>query len=140
MLSAYRGNSSAPTGATSNKPILVNLSGALPASQVFASPVAVAFADSPYTIASATSGTTAPCRTFLVDTSGGAVTVNFPATPIDGEVVCIKRTTTDGTALTIGRNGKNIEGAAADFSDANAALSQYMFQYDTGTGSWWWIA
>lgn len=139
MLSAYRGNANAPSGATSNKPILVSLSGAIPASQVFASPVSVAYADLPYTIPDATSGTTAPWRTYLVSTSGGTGTINFPATPIDGEIVAIKRTSTDGNTLTIGRNGNSIDGAAADFSDANAALSYYIFQFDTATASWWWI-
>lgn len=138
MLTAYRGNSQATTPQASNKPILVSISGALPASNVFATPVSVAFADSPYTIASATSGTTPSERTFLVSTAGGAVTVNFPLTPIAGEIINIKRTTTDGTTLTLARNGKLIEGAAADFADENAALSNYSFQYD-GVAGWWLI-
>lgn len=140
MLSPYRGNANATSPAASNKPILVSFGGSgIPVNNVFAAPVAVAFADSPYTIADATSGTTPPERTFLVSTAGGAVTINLPAAPINGEIVNIKRTTTDGTQITVGRNGKNIEGAAVNFLDANPALSSYSFQYDSTSGSWWSI-
>lgn len=140
MLSSYRGNSAASSPQQSNKPILMAISGgAVPVATIFAVPVAVAFADTPYTIGDAVSGTTAPERTFLVSTAGGAVTINLPATPINGEIVNIKRTTTDATTLTIGRNGKSIEGAAADFTDENAGLSAYALQYDTTSLSWWLI-
>lgn len=139
MLSPYRGNAAATSPQASNKPIAVSISGALPASNVFAAPTTVTHAATPYTIADATSGTTPPERSFLADTSGGVLTINLPATPIAGEIVNVKRTTTDGTALTIARNGKKIEGAAADFVDANAALSTYSLQYDSTSGSWWII-
>lgn len=129
MLSSYRGNSNASTPQASNKPILVSLDGA------FSAPVAVAFAASPYTIAASS----LPIQTFLVSTAGGAVTINLPTAPEDGQIVNIKRTTADGTTLTIGRNGKNIEGAAANFSDDNPGLSSYQFQYDDTSGSWWLI-
>ena len=131
MLSSYRGNSGAASPSTSGKAILVTLSD-VPTQE----PITIAFADSPYTIANTD---VSAIRTFLVSTAGGAVTINLPAVPFDGEIVTIKRTTPDGTALTIGRNGKNIEGAAANFSDANAGLSSYQFQYDSTSGSWWWI-
>lgn len=76
-------------------------------------------------------------RTYLVDTSGGAVTLNLPATPVAGEMIYIKRKTTDGTSLTIGRNAKSIEGAAANISDTNTSLVSYTLQYDSTSGSWW---
>lgn len=130
MLSSYRGNSNASTPQASNKPILISLDGA------FSAPVTVDVADSPYTIAAST----LPIQTFLVSTAGGAVQINLPAAPVDGQIIYIKRTTDDGTTLTVGRNGKNIEGAAADFVDENAALSAYSFQYDSASGSWWIIS
>lgn len=139
MLSAYRGNSTALTPSTSNKPIAVTLEGAVPASTVFGSPTAVTHASTPYTIASATSGTTPPERTFLCDTSGGVLTVNLPATPIDGEVINIKRTTTDGATLTIDGNGQDIEGAAADLTNSSTNLDSYCLQYGSTSGSWWII-
>lgn len=78
-------------------------------------------------------------RTFLVDTSGGAVTMNFPVNPIDGEIINVKRTTTDGTQLGMAYVAKNIEGAAASFLDQNPALSSYSFQYDAASNGWWAI-
>lgn len=131
MLSAYRGNSLASSPQASNKPILVS-GGFSPDA-----PVSIVFAQSPYTI---TDISTVDIRTFLVSTAGGAVTINLPAIPVNGEIVTVKRTTTDGNTLTVGRNGKNIEGAAANFADANATLTYYTFQYDSTSGSWWVIS
>lgn len=98
-------------------------------------PTTVAFADSPYTIAASA----LPIQTFLVSTAGGVVTINLPVAPSDGQIINIKRTTTEGQILTIGRNGKNIEGAAANFIDANTAFSFFTFQFDSDGGSWWII-
>lgn len=134
MLSPYRGNSAVSSPASSLTPILVSISGTVPGGVT--TPVSVAFADSPYTIADASAITV---RTFLVSTAGGAVTINLPATPVNGEVVNIKRETTDGNTLTIARNGKSIEGAAANFVDGNTGLSSYSFQYDSTSLSWWLI-
>lgn len=99
-----------------------------------ATPVTKAHADTPYTIPDAGA---AMYRTILADTSGGVLTVNLPTNPVGNEVVKVKRKTTDGTALTIGRNGKNIEGAAADLVDQNPALSAYELQYEAATSTWW---
>lgn len=134
MLSPYKGSSTSGSPASSNNPYLVTISGTVPGGVT--TPVTVAFAQLPYTIADASAITV---RTFLVSTSGGAGTINLPATPVNGEVVNIKRDTTDGNALTIGRNGKSIEGAASNFVDANPGLSSYSFQYDSTSGSWWLI-
>lgn len=140
MLSSYRGNANAPAGATSNKPILVQFSGVTPVASVFQAPTTLTHANSTYTIPDSTSGVTAPERTFLCDTSGGVLTINFPATPVNGEIIEIKRTTTDGNALTLQGNGKNLEGAAGNIADTSTALSGYLFQYDSVSGSWWEIS
>lgn len=139
MLTPYRGSSTATTPAASGKALLVTLSGPIGVSDIFGAPVAVTHAATPYTIADGVDGTDAPERTFLCDTSGGVLTINLPATPRDGEIINIKRTTTDGTALTIGRNGKNIEGAAANISDTNTTLVSYALQYSTTSSGWWII-
>lgn len=134
-LSIYKGNSETSTPLTSgDNPYLVTIDGDTPGGATI--PVTITFANTPYTIPDVDF---LEIRTFLVSTAGGAVTINLPTTPVDGEIVNIKRTTTDGTALTIARNGKLIEGAAADFNDENTGLSSYSFQYDSTSGSWWLI-
>jgi len=53
---------------------------------------------------------------YFVDTSGGAVTITLPASPQTGDQVRLLdlASTFDTNNLTIGRNGNNINGAAAD--------------------------
>lgn len=89
-------------------------------------------ADTPYTISAAS-------QLVVADTSGGVLTVNLPTTPTDADIVAVKRSTTDSNALTIGRNGKNIEGSAANYTSLNGILVCYEFQYDSAAGSWWII-
>jgi hypothetical protein len=127
MLSSYRGNSGASSPSVSDKAIAVSFSGA------FSTPLAITDTDTPYTIPAST----LPIQTFLCGTGTGILTINLPAAPVEGQIINIKRTTAEGNALTIGRNGNNIEGAAANFVDANAALSYYSFQYHSTTG--WWL-
>lgn len=63
-------------------------------------------------------------RIQYVDTTGGVVTVNLPATPTDGEKFIIVDAGAAGAGnalvnnITIGRNGKNINGAAANLTMA----------------------
>lgn len=66
----------------------------------------------------------------LADTSGGAFTINLPASPAVGDTVMI----VDGAAsfgtntLTVGRNGSNIRGAAADFTiNTNNAWAEFVY-------------
>lgn len=87
-------------------------------------------ANTPYTIPAAST-------LVVADTSGGVLTVNLPTTPADGDLVAVKRSTTDTNALTLGHNGKNIEGAAADITALSGSLYCYEFQYDSAAGSWW---
>jgi len=54
-------------------------------------------------------------RGYFVDTSAGAHTVNLPASPKIGDVIKVSLITA-GNDLTIGRNGNNINGSAADIT------------------------
>lgn len=90
----------------------------------------ITVADTPYTVL-------ATDITLLVDTSGGAVTATLPAAPTDGMLVNIKKITTDATAMTIGRNGKSIEGAAADIVTTAANRPNYQLQYNASANTWW---
>ena len=66
-----------------------------------------------------TSSTTAHSgEQFFVDTNGGAVTITLPASPATGDVIRFfdLRKTFDSNALTIGRNGKLIQGDSADMT------------------------
>jgi len=53
---------------------------------------------------------------YFIDTSSGAITVNLPASPSAGDIMALADYAgTAGTnAITVGRNGSNIEGLAAD--------------------------
>jgi len=63
-----------------------------------------------------TSITVAANDRYFVDTSGGAVTITLPASPQTGDQVRLLdlASTFDTNNLTVGRNGNNINGAAAD--------------------------
>jgi hypothetical protein len=51
---------------------------------------------------------------YFVNTTSGAITVTLPSSPSAGDVVGIKdyANTADTNAITIGRNGSNIDGVA----------------------------
>jgi len=55
---------------------------------------------------------------YFVNTSGGAVTVNLPASPSGGDIVAIKdyAGTASTNIITVARNGSNIRGEASDFT------------------------
>jgi hypothetical protein len=55
---------------------------------------------------------------YFVDTTSGAITVTLPASPSAGDVVAVSdyAGTADTNNITIGRNGSNINGAAADLT------------------------
>ncbi len=75
-------------------------------------------------------------HTIFCDSTAGAFTVTLPAAPATGQIVIIKKTGTDANTVTIGRNGKNIEGAAADLTLTSITRPCYELQYD---GTAWWI-
>jgi len=74
---------------------------------------------------------------YFVDTSGGAVTATLPATPSAGDIVAFNdyARTFATNNLTIGRNGSNIQGTAADGTIATNGQST-MFVYVDGTQGW----
>lgn len=74
---------------------------------------------------------------FLVpaDTAGGGFTITLPATPRNGQIVNIKKTSTDANTLTISGNGNTIDGAA---SLATAAVNRpnFQLQFQTANTDW----
>ena len=69
------------------------------------------------------------------DTTSAGFTVTLPSAPTTGQVIGIKKTSTDANTLTIARNSKNINGAAADLTTALTTQPAFELMYD-GTG-WW---
>lgn len=76
-------------------------------------PVGVLNAKTVTTTYSAQSG-----EQLFVDTNGGAFTITLPSAPATGDVIRFfdLRKTFDSNALTIGRNGKLIQGDSADMT------------------------
>ena len=76
-------------------------------------PVGVLIAKTVTTTYSAHSG-----EQLFVDTNGGAFTITLPSAPAVGDVIRFfdLRKTFDSNALTIGRNGKLIQGDSADMT------------------------
>ena len=87
-----------------------------------------AVGDSPY---AASAG-----ENIFVDTSGGAVTVNLPSSPAQGDQVkFIDSHGTFGTAnLTIGRNSEKIQGTAADLTVSTNGAGLALVYYDSDNG------
>ena len=58
---------------------------------------------------------------YFVNTTGGIITVTLPSSPAAGAVVAVSdyAGTADTNNITIGRNGSNINGAAADLTVSN---------------------
>jgi hypothetical protein len=83
--------------------------------------------------ATKTSAYTATVADFYIpcDTTTG-FTVTLPATPNNGQVLTIKKITADANTLTIGSNGKNINGAAS--KTITAQWGTYVLYY---TGTTW---
>ena len=74
---------------------------------------------------------------YFVNTTAGAITVTLPASPSAGAVVAVSdyAGTADTNAITIGRNGSNINGAAADL-DIQQENSAVTLVYVDGTQGW----
>ncbi len=51
-------------------------------------------------------------QTVLVDATGGATTINLPASPTSGKCFIVKKTDASANAVTVNGNGNNIDGAA----------------------------
>lgn len=70
---------------------------------------------------------------YLIDAGSNAVTLNLPATPTAGDVVGVQ-VYDAANAVTIGRNGSNIEGGTADLLLTKAEA--YTFVYAEATEGW----
>jgi hypothetical protein len=73
---------------------------------------------------------------YFVNTTSGAITVTLPSSPSAGDVVGIKdyANTADTNAITIGRNGSNIDGVANDFTITTEGLSALLVYVDATKG------
>jgi hypothetical protein len=68
------------------------------------------------------------------DTTAASITANLPATPLDGDTYEVVKTVA-GNTLTIGRNGKTINGAAADTA-ITAAWAWAIFTWSAEANTW----
>lgn len=91
-------------------------------------PLIKAFADTGYTSSDG--------DIIIVDTSGGATTINLPASASLGDRIEIHDDGNAGTAnITIGRNGLNVRGAAADIT-VSTNYQVTILTYKDGTDGW----
>ena len=74
---------------------------------------------------------------YFVNTTSGAITVTLPSSPAAGAIVGIKdyANTADTNAITIGRNGSNIQGTAADYL-INTEGRSVLLVYVDATKGW----
>ena len=74
---------------------------------------------------------------YFVNTTAGAITVTLPLSPAAGAVIGVSdyAGTADTNTITIGRNGSNINGAAADL-DIQNENSAVTLVYVDGTQGW----
>ena len=73
---------------------------------------------------------------YFVNTTSGAITATLPASPSAGDQVAFKdyASTFDTNNLTIGRNGKNIEGAASDLTISVEGAGNSLVYVDSTKG------
>ena len=73
----------------------------------------------------------------FVDTNGGAFTITLPASPAAGDVIrfFVLRKTFDTANLTIGRNGKLIQGDSADMT-VNSEGAAFDLVYSGDSYGW----
>ena len=90
-----------------------------------------------YTAYSTTDTLTGTVNRCLVDTTGGAFTINLPATPSVGDWAEIwdAAASFGVNTLTVGRNGELVEGAAADFTISTNGV-KLKFVYSGGSQGW----
>jgi len=74
---------------------------------------------------------------YFVNTTSGAITVTFPASPTAGDVIALKdyANTFDTNNLTIDANGNNIQGSASNF-DITVEGTAAQFIYVDATRGW----
>ena len=74
---------------------------------------------------------------YFINTTGGTITVNLPASPSAGNIIAVKdyTGTFDINTCTVARNGSNIRGATNNFT-LEKANSGAVFIYVDGTEGW----
>jgi len=74
---------------------------------------------------------------YFINTTSGAITVTLPATPSAGNIVSVSdyNGTASTNAITLARNGSNINGDASDYTITKAD-SAVTFVYVDGTVGW----
>ena len=75
---------------------------------------------------------------YFINASGGAKTVNLPASPSAGDIMAVSDYSkiSETNNITIGRNGSNIQGAASDLIMANNGIAFTLVFVDATKG---WI-
>ena len=75
---------------------------------------------------------------YFVNTSGGAVTANLPASPTAGDIMAVSDYAKNASTanITIGRNGSNIQGAASDLVLSRDGVAMTLVFVDATKG---WI-
>lgn len=70
------------------------------------------------------------------DMTSGAFTYHLPSAPNDGDSYEFTKVDASGNALTIGRNGKNINGSAADVTISTQWASKRL-TWSSTKNTWW---
>lgn len=73
-------------------------------------------------------------KAYVVDSGTGVRTETLPGAPTDGDMIQVLRS--GANTVTLNRNGKNINGAAANY-DITTTLTSKMVRYIASTTSWW---
>lgn len=70
------------------------------------------------------------------DMTSGAGTVHLPPTPADGDHYEFVKVDASGNALTVGRNGKTINGAASDVT-VTTPWAGLALTWSAAANTWW---
>ena len=90
------------------------------------------------TVVTSTPTTGVSGKGYFIDSSGGAKTVNLPASPSAGDIMAVSdySQTAATNNITVGRNGSNIQGNASDLVISNSGVALTLVYVDATKG---WI-
>jgi len=88
------------------------------------------------TIQTSTPFTAVSGKGYFINTTSGAITMNLPSSPSAGDIVSFKdyARTFGSNALTVGRGGSNMDGAAADSTFETNGLTGTLIYMDATKG------